>query len=166
MAWTTPRTFVAAAVLTAAQLNETRDNLKALLPLDAVAWTSYTPTLTQSGAVTKTVTYAKYRRLANSVQFQVVLAATGAGTANNVVTVSLPVTAATAASQTIGGGYIVDASAVLKYTGTVIVTSTTVVSMADTTQATGGVYLGQTGAAFSAPLASGDSIIVGGEYEV
>jgi hypothetical protein len=43
MAWTTPSTWVAGAILTAAQLNtQLRDNLDAI----GGAWTSYTPTWT------------------------------------------------------------------------------------------------------------------------
>jgi hypothetical protein len=45
VAWVAPRTYVAAAVLTAAQLNETRDSLKAI----GDAWTAYTPTWTSTG---------------------------------------------------------------------------------------------------------------------
>ena len=68
MAWTTPATFSAGAVLTAAQLNAITNDLKALLPLDQVAWTTWTPTLTQTGAVTKTVTYAKYTQVGKGDQ--------------------------------------------------------------------------------------------------
>lgn len=45
MAWTSPKTFSANAVLTASELNtHLRDNLKAL-----TEWTSYTPTWTATG---------------------------------------------------------------------------------------------------------------------
>ena len=46
MAWTSPSTWAAAAVLTAAQLNQQlRDNFKAI----GDPWTSYTPTWSASG---------------------------------------------------------------------------------------------------------------------
>jgi hypothetical protein len=48
MAWTTPRTWAAAATLTAAQLNtDIRDNFNALAP-DAITKTSWTPTVAGS----------------------------------------------------------------------------------------------------------------------
>jgi hypothetical protein len=47
MAWTSPRTWVAGEVATAANLNtHVRDNLKAI----GDAWTSYTPTWTSTGS--------------------------------------------------------------------------------------------------------------------
>lgn len=126
-------------------------------------WTTYTPTLTQSGAVTKTVTYAKYEKVGRMVTVNVRLDVTGAGSANNAVTVSLPFTAATSAID-IGVGRIVDASAAQGFTGTAYLASTSTVYLNDTTQAAA-VALGQTGAAFSAALASGDSITCSFTYE-
>ncbi len=158
MAFVAWRTWVAGAVVTAAQLNQDiRDNLQAMFPLGAPAWTAYTPTLVQSGTVTKTVTYAKYTQVGKTVTAQIVLAAAGAGTANAKVTVTLPVTAATMQSQPIGTGYISDASVVFTYPGLAVMDSTTTVAMLDSSQQTA-VRSGQTGATFSAALASGDSI--------
>lgn len=45
MVWTTPATFTAGNVLTAAQLNAVQDNLRAV----GSAWTTYTPAWTTSG---------------------------------------------------------------------------------------------------------------------
>lgn len=166
MAWTTPATWVAGAVATAAQMNAgIRDNFNAMFPLGAPAWTSYTPVLTQSGAVTKTVTYARYTQIGKTVHVEITLAVTGAGSANNAVTVSLPVTAASASSQPIGSGYIVDASAVANYPGVVTMNATTTATFLDATQPTGAVRLGQTGSAFSAAFASGDSVGLFATYE-
>jgi hypothetical protein len=162
MAWVTPRTYTAAAVLTAAQLNETRDNLKALLPLDALAWTSYTPTLTQLGAVTKTVTYAKYTRLANCVIVRCVLACTGSGTANNLITVSLPVTASQASDIPCGVGYV---KATNWFPGEAITSTTTTIAFIDTSQAVA-VGLGQTGSSAGGALASGNTVGFQAAYEV
>ena len=126
MAWTAPSTWVAGAVLTAAQLNEQlRDNMDVLAPFSA-AWTSYTPTLTQSGAVTKTVTYAKYVQIGDFVWVQVSLTATGAGTTNNAITVSLPVTAASYYGVS-GAAFVLDAN-VNSYVGTARGATTTTVA--------------------------------------
>ncbi len=169
MAWVTPPTGTAGTVLTAATWNQVRDDLKALLPLDALAWTSYTPTLTQTGTVTKTVTYAKYTRFGNCVICQIYLTVTGTGTANSTVTISLPVTAASSNTMIIGSGEIVDTSAVQNIPGVVTIVTSTTVAFIDTTQASGAFRLGQTGTAFSAALtASGGADLVSASimYEV
>lgn len=99
----TPKTWVAGDVLTAAQMNaELRDALLGAFPLGPpdTAWTSYTPTLTQSATVTKTVTYAKYQRIGRTIHVAVSLAITGAGTTGNAILAGLPVTAAALAGVT------------------------------------------------------------------
>jgi hypothetical protein len=164
MAWVTPRTFVAAAVLTAAQLNETRDNLKALLPGDQVAFQTYTPTLTQSSTVTKTVTFARYTQIAKLVFVQVEVSATGTGTASNTVTLSLPVTAANnglvGAFQQNLGGRIVDASGgpATFPAWTYLASTTTMALLNASNQILGG-------AGFTAALASGDTVQMNLVYE-
>jgi hypothetical protein len=70
---------------------------------------TYTPTLTQSGAVTKTVTHATYFQLGKLIIANIYLAVTGTGTTNNTITVSLPVTAAKS-SGIIGSGTVFDNS--------------------------------------------------------
>lgn len=119
-------------------------------------WTTYTPTLTQSGAVTHTATYAKYEKIGRKVTVNFVLAVTGSGTASNKVTVSLPFTAAQAGDMGVGSGGIVDASAVLFYPAIVVIDTTTTFAFQDATQGTAG-YLGATGV-FTAGLASGDVV--------
>lgn len=49
------------------------------------AWRSWTPTVTQSGSVTVTITYARYIVLARLVVVQARLAVTGTGTAANAI---------------------------------------------------------------------------------
>lgn len=103
-------------------------NGTAWLDYDA-EWTSYTPTLTQGVAVTKTVNYAKYARVGKTVVLNVHMSATGAGTATSIVTVSLPVNSV-GVSGTLGlacgAGYFYDASTTQWYvlaptTGTTVV---------------------------------------------
>lgn len=67
-------------------------------------WTTYTPTLTQGSAVTKTVTYSKYKRIGKTVTWTFLVVATAAGSAA-AVTLSLPVTAALASNIPVGSGY-------------------------------------------------------------
>ncbi len=168
MAWSTPRTWVAGAVATAAQFNqEIRDNLNAMFPLGAPAWTSYTPTLTQSGAVTKTVTYAKYTQIGKTVIFVVKLTCTGAGTGNNKILIGLPVTAVSVTGIAFGSGSVFDTSAGTVSPGFAEMESTTTIGLMDSTQQTAAAtsVLGLTGTPFSVALASGDIVGAAGMYE-
>jgi hypothetical protein len=74
-------TFASGQVLTAAELNS------------AGTWSAYTPTWTQSVAITKTVNWARYTQLNKFVQGSIRMTATGAGTADNKIIVGLPVAA-------------------------------------------------------------------------
>lgn len=123
----TPRTWVAGDVLTAAQLNaELRDALLGAFPLAVDAWTGFTPTLTQPGAITKTVNYAKYQRVGRLIVAQYSLSVTAAGTAANPVLIGLPVACAHAVAIAIGSVMIYDASAPFRYNGTAeLVTAST-----------------------------------------
>ena len=162
MAWTTPRTWSAGAVVTAAQMNaHVRDNLTALLPLDIVAWTGYTPTLTQSGSVTKTVTYAKYQQIGKLVKVHALLAVTGSGTGNNAITVTLPVTAAT--TGLFGGSFVWFNAGSNEWVGCCVIATTTTVT--GRTSGAGGIALGVTWSADNAALANTDSIRIDFEYE-
>lgn len=116
------------------------------------AWTSYTPTLTQSGAVTKTVTSSSYTKVGRTVTYQFVLTVTGSGTGANAVTVSLPFTAANTGTK--GGGLtIFDASASTFYTVTARLYDPTHVSGVPYNSAN---WIGATG--FTAALAAGDLV--------
>jgi hypothetical protein len=77
-----------------AQVNENFDVLYDEYLAKLGVWTSWTPTVTQAGSITKTVTYARYIKLGRLVIAQAYLAITGAGSSATAVTVSLPVTAA------------------------------------------------------------------------
>lgn len=163
MAYTTPRTWVTGELVTAALLNtHLRDNLSAAFPLGVDAWTTYTPTLTQSATVTKTGTYAKYQRAGRWITVQVFLTVTGAGTAANAVLVGLPVTAAFGSSPLeVGTGTVFDSSANLAYKGNAIMASTSTVQFRASGTSTS--VLGVTD--FAAALASGDTVAMTVTYE-
>jgi len=74
-------TFVSGQILTAAELNT------------AGVYQDYTPTWTQSATITKTVNWARYSQLNKLVTVSIKMTATGAGTANNIIKVGLPVSA-------------------------------------------------------------------------
>ncbi len=131
---------------------------------DGVGWIimfeppqSYTPTFTQSGAVTKTTTNATYQRCDGWIRIQVLLAATGAGTAANPVVVGTPVALEHFANFNICGvGGVYDASVTTFYPGHAATGSTTTIIFWGPT--TTGANLGQ--GVFTAALASGDAVFM------
>jgi hypothetical protein len=129
------------------------------------AWTSWTPAIVQSGAVTCTVERAKYCRIGRTIIADFWLTVTGTGSAANIVTVSLPVTAASGNSDTfLGEGNIYDSSATTRYPGLATIASTTTMRLLDTTVSSGTArWLGVD--AFSAALASGDNVAARITYE-
>jgi hypothetical protein len=126
------------------------------------AWTTYTPVLTQSGAVAKTVTYAKYIKLGRLCIVNMRLDVTGTGTANNVITVSAPFTAAYASTNTIGSGWFYNGNIV---PGIASQFTTTTFALWDATQVTATLHLGQTGTAFGSAVSSGQGISMSVTYE-
>jgi hypothetical protein len=139
----------------------TESDINTYLMGEGGAWTSYTPTLTQSAAVTKTVTRGVYARYGRTIHFIVSLAVTGSGTSSNMVTVSLPVTAA-AAGFFVGVGQLYDATGPTVYRGFAYLQSTTTVAI-DPSNSTAAGLLGAN--VFTAALASGDAVLVSGTYE-
>ena len=134
-------------VLTAATLNTI-----------GAAWVDYTPTLTQSATVTKTISNAKYCQIQKTVFVQVYLIATSAGTASNIVKIGLPI-AARGTSQTIGIGQLYDANTNLIYVSSAYLDTTSTVA-----------FLYQTGDPFGVSpaitIAAGDQLQMNITYEV
>ena len=151
------KVFVAGDVLTAADVNT-------FLAGEGGQWSSWTPTVTQGGAVSVTVTYARYARYGRTIHFNASLAVTGTGTGFEPVEISgLPATAATSA-LIVGQGSIFDASATAYKSGVCFLESTTTFSIRSEIDAAPfdnrlGLY------SFTAGLASGDNIRIQGTYE-
>lgn len=132
-----------------------------VFPLDTDAWTAFTPTLTQSVTVTKTVTYAAYTKVGRLVICNLYLTVTGAGTAANAVLIGLPI-AASASGPMIGSGMIYDASVPLIHMGVAVLNG----SVASLYIHGGtGVFAGSTGGIFTAALASSDQVRISVVYE-
>jgi len=89
-------------------------------------WESYTPTLTQSVTVTKTINSARYARIQKIVTCDILLTCTSAGTAANGVVVGLPI-AASGTQRLVGTGFIYDASTAIVYNVSAITASSTTV---------------------------------------
>lgn len=77
-------------------------------------WASYTPTLTQSAVITKTVVTATYIQIGKLVICSVAMNVTSAGTAGFGVRVGLPI-AARAANAVFGVGQLYDSSTGIRY---------------------------------------------------
>jgi hypothetical protein len=124
MAWITPTDVAAGDPLTENLWNQdVVANAAALAPFFS-AWTSWTPTLTQPGAITKTVSEAYYVQIGKLVIANFYLTVTGTGTGNNTIAVGLPITAART-SLVIGSGSIFDANVTTSYSGQWLNTTTT-----------------------------------------
>jgi hypothetical protein len=120
------------------------------------ALTSWTPAIVQSGAVTCTVTNARYQRVGRWVSGWFDLAVTGAGSAANAVTISLPVTAAVASTIPWGVVTLIDSSAGLNYNAFLCTASTTTFDLRLTSQDIADPRLGVS--QFTAALAAADAI--------
>lgn len=117
---------------------------------------TYSPTVTQSGSVTKTNTVALVHKSGRFTTVHLLLAITGSGTGANIITVSTPSTSQFASDVTVGYGSIFDVSGPnVAYPARVVMHSTTTVAFSPTHVTTGGFYGTST---FTAALASGDSI--------
>ena len=126
------------------------------------AWTTYSPTLGQPGAVTYTATYARYQKIGRMVTVSVFLTVTGTGNATTKVTVSLPFTAVQAGNMVVGSGMIVESSPAATLPGIALLDSTTTAAMGPS-NATTGNYLGVV--QFVNALASGDIVTMTFTYE-
>jgi hypothetical protein len=88
----------------------TESDINTYLMHEGGAWTSYSPTWTQSATITHTVNYSKYARAGRLITWVFDLSATSAGTASNGLAVTPPVTAASAFGVS-GSGRFFDTSA-------------------------------------------------------
>ena len=125
MAWTTPSTWVAGAILTAAQLNtQLRDNLTELAPF-FTSWSSWTPVVKQSATVSITNNRSRYIKVGRMVIATFDVSCTSSGTASNAMVLDFSgITTAASASSAYGSYRIFD-SGVTNYAGTLVAFSTT-----------------------------------------
>jgi hypothetical protein len=103
------KTFVDGDVLTASDLNTYCSG-------EGGAWTSYSPGLAQTGAVTFTIDYSKYSRYGRTIHWSFWLTVTSAGTGGSAIVLTTPTTAASRFGIQ-GSGSATDASGSLRYTG-------------------------------------------------
>jgi hypothetical protein len=150
VAWTDPRTWVAAEAVTATLMNtHVRDNLKAI----GDAWTTYTPTTTGLTLGNGTVT-AAYTQSGKLVQFRIKFTL-GSTSVMATPTFTLPATAFATRSFTFAAGAF-DTSASDHYGLSALNTTTTVF-----------FRNGSTALSSTVPFtwATGDELYVSGTYE-
>lgn len=153
----------AATIFEAQSGGTTQFSVNADGSVGGLAWTAFTPTVTQGGAVTVTVATARYRVLGKLAIVQMTLAVTGTGTINTDVAVNVPAAIQSAATGVILGTMMVsDSSAGINYLGAAFAaTATAFKSIASGSSN----FLGGVGGLFTAALASPDLLWIQLAYE-
>lgn len=166
MAWTTPRTWVAGEVVTAAYMNaNVRDNTNHLY---GSTWTTFSPTMTQSGSVALTTATGRYHYVGYRCTLHIFLDPSGTGTiANDIVIGNIPAAIAPRVSGEIsagnqegalGNGYYFD-SGTGGYTGICFFASSSTLKMKQANQTA------NVGTAPSIAVAAADSMHLDITYE-
>jgi len=162
MAWVSPRTWVAAEVVTASNMNGLRDSLKAI----GDAWTAYTPAWTTTGTApvlgNGTIT-GFYMSAGKLTQYKIRLtmgSTTTYGTGS--FTFSLPVSGSVASYDPMGSAVLHDASAGARYLCIPWVVSGTTIRLLDQAQTGASPEVAQTS---PITFATSDEIHIGGWYE-
>lgn len=130
------------------------------------AWTSWTPTITQSAAVTITINRARYTKIGRTVHLQAKITMASTGTASNAIAIGgIPIApAASAADQLMSGmGYLYDTSATASFSGPIYMGAAATFNVVDEDATTANNLLGVSG--FTAALASGDLLWIDCTYE-
>lgn len=126
MAWTdldsihTPAAGTRPPASWGAAVNGNMDEIYNEVMAKIAAFTTFTPTLTQSGAVSKTVATGAYIKLGKLIIGNVTLLVTGSGTGGNAIVMGLPFDTAYNGNLCIGSGWVYDASTVTGYSGSLI----------------------------------------------
>lgn len=129
-------------------------------------WTDFTPTLTQSGAVTITVTRARYQIIGKIAHVQIKLDVTGSGTGNNNIVIGAipaaiaPVFFGSSSGQIAGVGVVADVSASLQWGATAEALSASTIAFQ------GFGVAGRVGVTPNFALASGDVVALNGFWEI
>lgn len=170
MAWTTPATWIAGEVLTAAQLNtQVRDNLREIGQTAGVAaaWTDFTPTLSGGWALGNSTYTARYIRTGRKIEFYAKISIGSSATKGTTLTAALPVASQGDFSAVPGGltASFAD-TGTAGYSGFVIASSTTAVTLGSGfLVATDRIQIGNITSTFPFTWVTGDEIRYGGVYE-
>lgn len=139
-------------------------NIKAVEIYDGAGWhvlggydehTLWTPTLVQGVTITKTTNYATYIYKAGGwVEGKVLLTPTSNGTAGQIISGTVPVTAASSDGTVIGDGYIYNGTRIPMYS--ILVSGT--FHFIDAARVSGAEQIGQAASNFAGALGVGHSI--------
>lgn len=162
MAWTTPKTWAAAEVVTATNMNiHLRDNLATI----GGAWATYTPTLSGTGWAAGTSTIAgRYKLIADKlcmVQIKCTFATATFGAGNLLFSLPTAAMQETAGLFPLGNGLVIDASPTNRYACQVQVNDSTHVQLFTCAQPGGGVT-----STVPITFANGDSVYLHFVYEL
>lgn len=139
------------------------DGTQFLLLNAYTGWVSWTPTITQGVAVTKTVNYAKYRIDGTTCQVSVGCTITSAGTAGQGIQFTLPITAASSSYRAAGSAAYYRAGITQYYTLTALFDATSASYVIFANDASTNLYFGQ---APSFGMANNDGLILNLTYEI
>lgn len=117
---------------------------------------TWSPVISQPGATGRTVTRADYQYAGAFIEGELIAAMTGNGTANNICSITMPVAPIASNGQTVGYGYLYDASANQRIPVTPIAVGG-VFQFIDTSRPSGAELIGQTNSAFAVALAANDT---------
>lgn len=111
-----------------ANINDAVEAIQAVLGLNPGVFADYTPVINQGGNVTFTAVRARVARISDLAIVEGSLTVTGAGVANNNITVTLPLSCAGGGGVAIGNFIVYDVSANLYRIGAAVTTSAGTVS--------------------------------------
>lgn len=123
------------------------------------ALTTWVPAVTQSGSVTVTNSFSWYTRVGRLIIGAFTLVVTGSGTASNLITVTLPVTVGSSGvGDSIGTGWALDSSTGIPYPSLLLLHTATTLRFDYTAGGATEAALRLGSGAFTAGLASGDTL--------
>jgi hypothetical protein len=143
----------------------TQTDINTYLMGEGGAWSTWTPTVTQSGSVTVTVNRASYARYGRTIHATAFLTVTGAGTISNAVVIGGLPAAAAYTTGVFGFGALSDLSASRTYPFMAAFASSTSFALLGTQDVSADIQLGVASSSFTAALANTDQISFTVTYE-
>ena len=135
----------------------TTSGVKWAAPVSPGTFSSFTPVVDQGGALSITVITSRFTQIGKLVMWEAQLRPTSTGSANQIITITLPETMSNTGVSVYGNGYLWDDSASLAYHFSVGSFNSTKITLVPST-GTSRTAMAESGSTFTAALASGDQI--------